>query len=415
MFGLSYKIQNMKSVKEVEQIIIDLVQPLTEHEFVPLNKATNRVLAQNISSKLDFPYWDNSAMDGYAVRYVDVKNASATNPVCLNIVEEIPAGYCPKKSINSGESARIFTGGILPTGADTVIMQENTQRQNDQVSIFSASHQNNFVRRQGSFYQAQDCLLSARIKINPPEMAILATAQCLNVPVIRSPIIAILSTGDELIAPDEPLHRGKIIDSNQYLLTSFLEQNNVTVLPLGIISDNFEVLKQTVKNALQQADWVISTGGVSVGEYDYVDRVLTELGAQIVVNSVNIKPGKPLTVARFPENKLYFGIPGNPVSTMVTCWRFLQTAISKLSGDKNYTLPSIVIGKTKINLTSTGTKETYIWGRATLVKGYYQFSIAKGASSSGNLINLQGVNALAIIRVGTNLIETNNDVEIMLI
>ncbi len=405
----------MKSVTEVEKIILDLVEPLTQTVSVSLKEAHNRILAEDISSGLDFPYWDNSAMDGYAVKFDDVKNACSDNPISLKIVEEIPAGYCPQKSIEKGETARIFTGGMIPSGADTIVIQEETERKQGQVLVLSAPKENHFVRRQGSYYRAGDCLLSKGIKINAPEMAILATAQCLNVPVIRSPIIAILSTGDELITPEMTLQRGQIIDSNQYLLTSFLEQNGVQVLSLGIIPDNFDTLKKAVTSSLEKADWVISTGGVSVGEYDYVDQVLDELGGEIKVTTVKSKPGKPLTVASFRDHKLYFGIPGNPVSTMVTCWRFLQTAIAKLSGEKNYPLPKIVKGITNSQLSSQGTRESYIWGNVSLIQGHYQFTVASGSSNSGNLVNLQGVNALAIVPIGTNLIEIGNDVQIMLV
>ena len=407
----------MKSVAEVEKIILDLVQPLTDTELVGLSDATERILAEDISSNLDYPYWDNSAMDGYAVRFNDVKNASGENPVTLQIVEEIPAGYSPTQEIKTGETARIFTGAITPNGADTIVMQENTQRQDndDRVQILQAPSSGEFIRRQGSFYQAGDVLLSQGSRINPPDMAILATAQCLQVPVVRKPKIAILSTGDELITPEETLQKGQIIDSNQYLLKSFLQQANVEIVSLGIVKDNFETLKEAIAGAISEADWVLSTGGVSVGEYDYVDRVLQELGGQIRINGVKMKPGKPLTVATFTGNKLYFGIPGNPVSTMVTCWRLLQTAIDKLSGNKNYSLPQMVKGISQSNLKSAGTRESYIWGHAKLVAGYYQFTSALGSSSSGNLINLAGVNALAKIPIGTKTIEAEEEVEILLV
>ena len=382
----------MKSVTEVEQIILDLVKPLQEKEYVPLKEANSRILAEDIYSSLDFPYWDNSAMDGYAVKCSDIENACEQNPVTLNIVEEIPAGYCPQKQIQTGETARIFTGGMIPPGADTIVMQEKTQRQKEQVQILSSVAKGEFIRQQGAFYRGGDRLLSQGSRINPPDMAILATAQCLQVPVIRRPKIAILSTGDELITPEQTLQKGQIIDSNQYLLRSFLQQANVDVISLGIVKDNFDDLKTAIDRAISEADWVISTGGVSVGEYDYVDRVLQELGGKIVINGVKMKPGKPLTVATFGESKLYFGIPGNPVSTMVTCWRLLQTPICKVSGDKNYTLPLIVKGRSESSLRSAGTRESYTWGYVNLVGGYYRFTSALGSSSSGNLINLAGVN-----------------------
>lgn len=402
-------------VSEVEKIILNSIKPITDKELVPLYQATNRILAENIFSCFDLPCDDNSAMDGYAVKYEDVAMATAENPVSLKIIEEIPAGYCPQKTISSGEASRIFTGAILPNYADTIVIQENTQREGDIVKIFFPPVKNDFVRSKGSYYQAGECLLSAGYKINPPEMAILATAQCLKVPVLRSPVIAILSTGDELITPEESMERGKIIDSNQYLLASFIQQNGGIPLCLGIIHDNPLALENAIKEALNKADAVISTGGVSVGDYDYVDEVLQKLGGKICVKGVALKPGKPLTVAKFNYDKLYFGIPGNPVSTMVICWRLLQTAIEKLSGIKNYNYPHIVKGITRNHLRSQGKRETYIWGNVNLIKGHYQFTIAKGSHNSGNLVNLQNINALAIIPIGTNLIEIGDDVEILLV
>lgn len=404
----------MLTVTEVEKIILDLVKPIRDIEFVSLHDATNRILAEDITSPLDFPYEDNSAMDGYAVKYKDVLGATPSNPVSLKIVEEIPAGYCPQKTIHEGETARIFTGGILPQGADSIVIQEDTKRNLDRALIFSPTSLHNFVRHKGSFYQAGDTLLSAGMKINPPEMAILATAQCLQVPVFRSSVIAILSTGNELITPDKPLQKGQIIDSNQYLLASFIQQNGGIPLPLGIIPDDETALEKAISQALEKADWVISTGGVSVGDYDYVDKVLTKLGGEMKVKKVAMKPGKPLTVATFGD-KLYFGIPGNPVSTMVTCWRLLQTALHKLSGNRYYTPSSIVRGITGNHLRSDGNRETYLWGNVELIDGYYQFTTAKGSHNSANLINLKDVNALAIIPIGTNLIEIGDDVQILLV
>lgn len=404
----------MLSVTEVEKIISDLIQPITDKELVSLSSANNRVLAENITSSLDYPYWDNSAMDGYAVKYSDVALASQQNPAILRIVEEIKTGHCPQQKINAGEAARIFTGGMLPQGADSIVIQENTFRKDNYVFVTHPPIKGEFIRYKGSFYQAGMCLIPAGSRITPSEVAILATAQCLNIPVLRSPRIAIISTGDELINPQDTLTTGKIIDSNQYLITSFLEQNGAIPLPLGIIPDEMNALEEAVKKALTQADWIISTGGVSVGEYDYVDKVIQKLGGKIKGKNVRMKPGKPLTVATFEGNKLYFGIPGNPVSAMVTCWRFLKTAIAKLSGEKNPSPPAIVKGITHNHLRSDGIRESYLWGYTSLVDGYYQFKIAQGSHNSGNLINLQGVNSLAIIPVGVNLIETGDDILILL-
>jgi len=405
----------MLTVKQAENLILDLIQPITDIELVNLSQATNRILAQPITSPLDFPYWDNSAMDGYAVRFADVMTASEDNPVTLEIIEEIPAGYCPQKVVNSQQASRIFTGAMLPEGADTIVIQENTEREGNFVKILFSPQENEFIRQKGSFYRANDCLLSAGIKINPPEIAILATAQCNLIPVVRSPKIAIISNGNELITPEQTLQKGQIIDSNQYLLASFITQNGGIPICMGIVPDDPDLLKQTITKALEEADLIISTGGVSVGEYDYVEKVLQELGGKIQVSSVAIKPGKPLTVSKFPHSKIYFGIPGNPVSTMVICWRFLQSAIAKLSGWQNHPYPQLVQGITINNLRTQGQRETYLWGTVKLVEGRYEFSLNKGAHNSGNLINLQQTNALAKIPVGEQLIEIGEEVEILLV
>jgi molybdopterin molybdotransferase len=403
----------MLSVNQAEKIILDLVKPITESEIVKLVNGHNRILAVNVSSKLDFPYWDNSAMDGYAVKYVDVKNCSLDNPIKLDIVEEIRAGYTPKYELKSGQAARIFTGAMLPQGADTVVMQENTKKEGNLVKILVAPKPQEFVRHKGSFYQSGRDLLTSGIKIDSPEMAILATAQSTKLTVFRKPKVAIFSTGDELITPEKTLQSGQIIDSNKYLLISFITQNNGIPIDLGIVPDRQEALKNTISQAIQQADCVLSTGGVSVGEYDYVDQILTELGAKIQFRNVAIKPGKPLTFATFDHGCLYFGIPGNPVSTMVTCWRFVQSALQKLSGLANNYQPIFVNAKTRHNLHSTGQRETYLWGKLFLVNGEYEFELATGFHNSANLINLAETNGLAVVPVGTKTIAAENYLQVM--
>ena len=408
----------MLSVEVAEKIILDLVTNLSLDrgtELVDLNAANGRILARSVVGQLDFPHWDNSAMDGYAVRYEDVAHGSEANPVSLKIVTEIAAGDRPQTDIKLGQAARIFTGAMLPEGADTIVMQENTRREGDRVVILDAPEAREFVRHQGAFYQAGKPLLEAGIKISAAEIAVLATAQCTKIPVCPRPRVAILSTGDELCTPEQTLQPGQIVDSNQYALASFVAENGAIPIKQGIVGDRPEELKQAISQAINSADLVLSTGGVSVGDYDFVDRILTELGGTLHIRSVAVKPGKPLTVATFEDNNcLYFGIPGNPVSALVSCWRFVRPALKKLSGVNNCQIP-FVRAIARHDLKAGGKRETYLWGQLHLVDGRYEFTLAGGSHSSGNLINLAQTNGLASVPVGQKLITAGEEIRVMLV
>jgi molybdopterin molybdotransferase len=419
----------MLSVKEAESVILDLVQPLDgelDTEVVDLSTATGRTLASSVTSQLDFPHWDNSAMDGYAVRYADVKSCSAEQPVVLEIVEEIPAGIEPQCSIQSGQAARILTGAVMPKGADTVVMQERTQREGNRVFILEVPQPQAFVRHRASFYQAGKPLLKPGIAMGAPEIAVLAAAGCTQLRVYRRPRVAIFSTGDELVTPNQPLQPGQIVDSNQYALAAFVAQLGGVPVSLGIVRDEPEVLRNAILDAISSADIVLSTGGVSVGDYDYVEQILSELGGEIHIRAVAIKPGKPLTVATFPppakseqegsgRSVLYFGLPGNPVSALICCWRFVQSAMRKLSGlPQEAWGPMFVQARLGDDLRCDGRRETYFWGQLRLdAAGTYEFHLASGSQNSGNLINLAQTTGLAVVPVDQTLIPKGNPVQVL--
>ncbi|BAY27925.1 molybdenum cofactor synthesis domain-containing protein [Calothrix sp. NIES-2100] len=428
----------MLSVSDTQAVILDLVQPLdhqSETEVVDLFAASGRILATPVTSNLDFPHWDNSAMDGYAVQYTDVKHCSAQQPAVLEIVESIPAGYQPQSTIGQGQAARIFTGAVMPKGADTVVMQERTSQKENRVHIFAAPQPQEFVRRKASFYQAGTQLLPAGIKLSAAEIGVLAAAQCPQVSVYRRPRVAIFSTGDELVTLDQPLAAGQIVDSNGYALAALVRQSGAEPLMLGIVKDEPAALQKTIADAIANADLVISSGGVSVGDYDYVDQILETLQAKVHIRAVAMRPGKPLTVATFPQSPhlrvgleeqsppaqasnnekviIYFGLPGNPAAVLVTFLRFVQPAIKKLAGLAQGWEVEFVKVRSHQELRSDGKRETYVWGKLQLIDGVYEFHKAGGSHSSGNLINLAQTNALAVIPVGKTLISPGGEVEVL--
>jgi molybdopterin molybdotransferase len=404
---------------QAELIILNLVEPLIETEIVEISESTGRILATEIVSRLDFPHWDNSAMDGYAVRYADVAASSQTNPIALAVTEEIPAGYKPQKEVQPSCAARIFTGAIVPSGADTIVMQEDTSHADRSVTIHRSPQLGAFIRQRGEYARMGDRLLTPGCILNPPEIALLAATGCDRVTVYRRPRVAILSTGDELVAPSSALQPGQIVDSNQYAIAAFVRQAGGIPIAMGIVPDDRAKLTAAMSRSLDLADVVISTGGVSVGDYDYVEEILAELGGDIQIRSVAIKPGKPLTVAKFMRDErtvVYFGVPGNPVSALVSCWRFLSPAMNKLAGKPPSTwTPTWLTGMTTQALDADGKRETYLWGRVALIDGEYYFTPARGNRSSGNLINLVGTNALVSISVGTTIIPSGAKVRILAI
>ncbi len=414
----------MLSVDEVERIILNLVKPfdpVIDREILPLAQTLNRILAEDIKSELDFPNWDNSAMDGYALRYADLEDSQDLRLAIAP--DQIPAGMAIAKLLAKGECIRIFTGGMLPIGADTVIMQEDTERIGNFLQLKIKPTQGEYVRRKGEFIPAGTTIVNAGMRLGATEIGALAAARCQQIKVYRQPKIAIISTGNELVSLDnsQPLQLGQIIDSNLYALSALITQAGAIAIPFGAVADHKLELEKVMQQAIATADIVISTGGVSVGDYDYVDELLEKMGADIHVQSVAIKPGKPLTVATFPENKIkedrviYFGVPGNPVSAMMSFWRFIGGAIAKLNGTNQiYWYPQFIKAITIADLHSQGRRETYLWGNLTYPKGSPVFQPVKNYSS-GNLISAIGVNALAVMRVNQTYVPAGDVAIIMLI
>jgi molybdopterin molybdotransferase len=421
----------MLPVAEVEKIILDLVKPFDpeiDSEILSLSQSLNRILAEDIKSELDFPHWDNSAMDGYALRYADLENLQELKLAIAS--EDIPAGVATSRILAKGECIRIFTGAMLPSGADTVVMQEDSDRLGNFLQLKVKPQEGEYVRRKGEFIQAGTMLVTAGTKLGATEIGALASARCQQVKVFRQPKVAIISTGNELASLEDSqlLQTGQIIESNLYALSTLINQSGAIAIPFGVVRDNRQELEALMRRAIATADIVISTGGVSVGDYDYVDELLVTIGADIHVQSVAIKPGKPLTFASFTralnvnrsEDKvLYFGVPGNPVSAMLSFWRFIQGAIAKLNGSNEaYWYPQFIRAVTTADLHAQGRRETYLWGKLTYARGNPIFQPVKNYLnnySSGNLISAIGTNALAVMRINQTYVPAGDEALIMLI
>ncbi|MCF2971730.1 molybdopterin molybdotransferase MoeA [Synechococcus sp. Nb3U1] len=402
----------MLPVAEAEALILQAVQPLGT-EWVELGSAQDRVLGQTLCSPQDFPAQPTSSMDGYALRYEDVQQGI---PCELQVIETIPAGKAPTTEVQTGQAVRLYTGSVLPAGADTVVMQEYTQRPSEtKVRILKDPQQGEFVRPQGSFARQGDPILEAGQRLRGAELAVLAAIRQAVVPVFRQPRVAILSTGDELVPIQQGPGPGQIVDSNQYGLAALVRAAGGIPVKLGIVPDQPQVLRERMQQALGAADGVISSGGVSVGDFDYVEKLLEELGGKIFIRSVAIKPGKPLTVARFSNphgpDQLYFGLPGNPASALVTFWRFLRPALLKMGGSLPPYLEVISATSPK-DLHADGKREHYLWGKLRLKPDQIQFQPAD-SHHSGNLINLAGCDALAVLPPGTTQIPAGSPVQVL--
>lgn len=379
------------------ETLLERVQSPVQSEVVGLSALGQRVLAEDVIAPLDLPEFDNSAMDGYALAMADVQ----TVPQELRIVAEIAAETIAQVGLKPGECARIFTGGVLPQGADTIVRQEDTERSGDRVTILKQPNLGDFVRRQGEYCPKGGILLTKGTPIGSPEIGILAAVQCLQVPVFTKPIGAIISTGSELIPPEAERAPGQIVDSNQYVLGSLISQTGAIPLYLGIIPDRLELLERQLLEALVKADLIFTIGGASVGEYDYLGKALANLGAEIHYRSVAMKPGKPVTVASL-QGKVIIGLPGNPASALVGYWRLGQFAIKKLMGYKNCQ-PLMFHVPTLADLKGTPKRENYIWGKLVVNGGILSFQPNSGSQNSGNLVGLAHTNALGVVPPDTTI------------
>jgi len=318
------------SVDEAKQKILDSVNVVTGQEKLAIRSTLDRVLATDIQSTINVPPYDNSAMDGYAIRHSDLQT---DNETCLQLAGESFAGKPYAGTMNQGQTIRIMTGAVIPDGADTIVMQEHARCEDDKVFFSSAHRKGDHVRRIGEDMKTGETILTQGMQISPAELGLLASLGIPEIKVMRKIRVAFFSTGDELRSVGETLHEGQIYDSNRYTLYGMLKRLGVDIIDMGVIADRRDDVRNAFQEASVIADAVITSGGVSVGEADFVKDTLEELG-QVNFWRVAMKPGKPLAIGSI-GNAAFFGVPGNPVSAMATFYQFVQPALKKMMGTSN--------------------------------------------------------------------------------
>jgi molybdopterin molybdotransferase len=398
------------SAGEALRRIVGGVEPLGV-ETRPLLSALGSVLAEDVAAPVDLPPWDNSAMDGFAVRAADVVGASAERPVVLRVVDDIPAGGFPARALEAGEAARIMTGAPVPAGSDGVIRVEHTDGGSEigtaegRVSILSAADAGKNVRPRGEDVRAGDVALRAGTVLRAPELAVASSLGKERLAVHRRPVVAIATSGDELVDVeryDEVLAGRKIVSSNSYALAAQLAESGIEARVLGTARDTPESLRELLRGA-RGCDALITSAGISVGEHDHVRGVLEEMETRVELWRVRIRPGSALAFGRVGAlgGIPWFGLPGNPVSTMVTFELFVRPALLRMCGRARIYQPTV-----------DAVLRERVGARGELVQiprlrlereGGVTFARLTGAQGSGIATSMAAADTLGIVPAGAEL------------
>ncbi|EKF9593690.1 bifunctional molybdopterin-guanine dinucleotide biosynthesis adaptor protein MobB/molybdopterin molybdotransferase MoeA [Vibrio cholerae] len=393
------------SVEQGREKILSLILPLAETESVAIQECYQRVLARKVHSPINVPAYRNSAMDGYALRSDDLERDS------YRVVAEVLAGSQYSKTVGLGEAVKIMTGAPMPQGADTVVMREQATQNGDVVSFAGAkikAGQN--VRQAGEDLAQGQAVFHSGQRVLSPEMGMLASLGFAHAEVFRSLKVAIFSTGDEVQAPGGDIEPNSIFDSNRFTLTGLVKQLGCQVIDLGIIEDDEAKMMQVLEQAAKQADVVITSGGVSVGDADFIKSALEKLG-QIDFWRINMRPGRPLAFGQI-AGKPFFGLPGNPVAVMVSFINFVEPALRKMQGEQGWQPLKV----NAIALEDLRSRQ----GRTEFSRGVYAFNTqgqltvrTTGKQGSGILRSMSEANCLIEIAPAIDTVKVGESVTII--
>lgn len=385
----------MYTVAEASRTVLANIRRL-ETEELSLEDCAGRVLAQDIIARSSMPPWDNSSMDGYAVRSADVTGATAAAPVTLKVTGDIPAGASASRSVSEGEAMRIMTGAPIPDGADCVVRLEDTDRAMSTVSIRSEAAAGRNVRYAGEDFRKGEPALRAGTALHAAHVGVLASLGQSLAPVFRAPRVAIISSGDELVQIDryaEVISGKRIVSSNNYTLGALVRESGAIPVDLGIASDSIASLREKLEQA-RDCDLILTSAGVSVGEKDFTREAIDQLGGTEIFWRVRMRPGAPLAFGALFD-KPWLGVSGNPVSAMVSFILFARPAIRKMMGH-GLLFPGIVIARVTEEISAAAPLTHFLRGIISRDGNGYAARLS-GSQSSGVMTALAGANALLVI------------------
>ncbi|WP_078429266.1 gephyrin-like molybdotransferase Glp [Alkalihalobacterium alkalinitrilicum] len=387
-----------------------------EIEYISIEESDGRYLAEPIVADHDVPPFDRSPLDGFAIRAIDTRNATLEKPVELEIIEEVGAGTVAKKEIKEGQAIRIMTGAKMPEGTDVIVMLELTKEisrdQKKYVVINQSFKKGDNINFQGEDAQKGTQLIERGRRINPGIIALLATFGYAKVPVIKKPVVGIYATGTELLDVQEELQLGKIRNSNSYMVTSQVKKVGAEPYYFGKLDDDFERCYEAITKALEKADLLITTGGVSVGDYDFLPAIYEKLGANVLFNKISMRPGSVTTVAEL-NGKLLFGLSGNPSACYVGFELYARPWLKSYFKSEKPHLQKIQATLME-NFTKPNSFTRFVRGKKSYQNGSLVVS-STGIDKSSNVTILANADALIILPGGEKGYEKGTMVDILLL
>ena len=382
---------------------------------VGLGDVLGRVLAEEVRSDIDMPPFDKALMDGYALRGADIASASQTTPAILDVIEEIPAGNVPQKRVESGQASRIMTGAPMPEGADTVAMVEDTEADADaeKVRVLAITETGRNIARLGEDVRVDQVVLRANALIRPPEVGILAAVGHVDIEVYRQPVVGVVATGSEVVEPQHKPKPGQIRNSNGYSMVAQVLRAGAQARYLGIVEDDVDALIQTIGEGLATCDVVALSGGVSAGDYDLVQDGMRDLGVEVLFDRIRMKPGKPLTFG-IKGAKQVFGLPGNPVSSVVGLELLMRPAIKKMQGLVDVHLRTVRTAL-KADFRQTPGRKQFVPAHSVQGKTGAWESTWVGHHGSADLFSMARANSLFVVDAELAQVNAGEELDLILL